>query len=96
MSRGTDLFGEPVKEDFSYASGKCAGCGKAIIWGVIAAGVRIPLDPAAPVYGLSGFRAELGLGDRPAAEISRAKRDEFMVSHFATCPKANQFSGRKP
>lgn len=88
-----DLFGNQTKENFDYAKAKCRGCNKMVIWGVDDKGNVVPLDPVAPVYTLSGFPAAKGLaGHKPAAEIARAKRDEFMVSHFATCPKASQFS----
>lgn len=91
-----NLFGEPERNDFTFAEGKCIGCGKKIVWGVDEHGTRIPLDPAVPIYTLSGFHAP-NSGNRPAAEIARAKRDEFMCSHFVTCSKANQFSaGSRP
>lgn len=67
----------------------CKGCGKEIVWGITEDGKKIPLDPKPPVYFLSGFKSENGDGP----EIARAK--DAMVSHFATCSKANDFSGSK-
>lgn len=62
------------------------GCGKPIVWGVGHDGTRIPLDPRAPVYRIvSDINGEV-----------RVARDHAsLVSHFATCAKANQFSGSK-
>lgn len=47
-------------------------------------GTKVPLDPSAPVYEVVD---EDGL--KTAVRTSTA-----MVSHFATCPKANLFSGK--
>ncbi len=75
---------------------KCKGCGKRIVWGETPEGKKIPLDPSAPVYSIdvgenSGeMRVWDGLGVRPVE-----RRRGFMVSHFATCPDANRFSGSK-
>jgi hypothetical protein len=64
----------------------CGGqtCKAEIIWGKTPEGKSIPLDPKPPTYVLG----EDGVAVRSAA----------MVSHFATCPDARQFSGsgRKP
>jgi hypothetical protein len=72
----------------------CKGCGKPIVWGETRDGKRIPLDPRAAVYcyqeGLDGKDA---VCDR-ALEINGTPTLRFMVSHFATCPKASEFSGR--
>jgi hypothetical protein len=64
---------------------ECRGCGKRILWGVTPEGRKIPLDPSAPVYSVVHING----------------RDEcvrttlHMVSHFVTCPKANDFSASK-
>ncbi len=71
----------------------CKGCGRKIIWAKAPSDdgkkiVKIPLDPAAPVYEIA---------DRhPDYDHVRAKT--AMVSHFITCPNASQFSGgnKKP
>lgn len=63
----------------------CKGCGKPIVWGETSEGKAIPLDPRPPVYRI--MRHDLA-GD---PKVHRDK--EAMVSHFATCPKASQFSG---
>lgn len=74
-------------------SATCRGCGKPIVWGVTADGKKIPLDPRAPVYEVPSitpttFGTE---GER----IGITRNLSAMVSHFATCPQANQFSGSK-
>lgn len=60
----------------------CAGCGRLIVWGTTPEGKRIPLDPAATVYSVSleGICEKIG---------------GFMVTHFATCRAANEFSGSR-
>ena len=63
----------------------CSGCGKPIVWGVDGVGHRIPLDPTPPVYD-----TELFMG-----RVSANRRKSAMVSHFATCPNANEFSRGK-
>jgi hypothetical protein len=65
---------------------KCKGCGKKIIWAKDrVTGATVPLDPRPPVY----VYAETPEGEmqcwRPLAPSA--------VSHFATCPNANDFSG---
>lgn len=68
----------------------CKGCGKAIVWGETPEGTRIPLDPRAPVY-----ESAPQAGDTSDRHTVRRTVTAF-VSHFATCPKANDFSaGRK-
>lgn len=63
----------------------CKGCGREIVWAVIDDnGKRVPLD-AHPekrfvfIYGVPRDRVEL---------------KDVWLSHFATCPKADEF--RKP
>lgn len=61
----------------------CKGCGKEIRWAVdMNTGARIPLD-AKPleVYVIVG-------------DGSCCKAPPSYISHFKTCPKADQFSGR--
>jgi hypothetical protein len=79
---------------------KCKGCGRTIVWGVNEEGKRIPLDPSAPCYSVED---ESIPGGSDAAERARViMKGEAnvrlyrlaFVSHFATCPNANQFSGR--
>lgn len=87
--------------------GKCRGCGKTIIWGETAEGKRIPLDFAAPVYQAvlqadgtvkvnllksEDRKKDLKAGCGRPGDSTRAP---VAVSHFATCPKADQFSGSK-
>ena len=69
----------------------CKGCGKKIIWGVTPEGKKIPLDPSPPVYAV-----EVGAVLHTDGQFVR-RASGFHVSHFATCPNANDFSkGRKP
>lgn len=64
----------------------CKGCGKPLIFARDAEGKIHPLDPRPPTYRLER--------DMTGAEI--AVRVDALVSHFATCPKANDFSaGRR-
>lgn len=63
---------------------KCKGCGAEIIWARNENGKMIPLDAKAPVYIIDP--------DNP----DHCVRSNYAhVSHFATCPKANEFSGSK-
>jgi len=58
---------------------RCKGCGREMVWLSLGKGKgAVPLDPRAPVYDVTtGARSE----------------GRYMVSHFATCPQANRFSG---
>ncbi len=60
---------------------KCKGCGRDMTWGITTEGARIPLDPRAPVY-----RLDNGIAVRAHG---------CMVTHFATCSKAGDFSASK-
>jgi hypothetical protein len=73
----------------------CRGCGKPIVWGTTPEGKKIPLDPRPPVYEL--VQSHPGNQRNPDPVNARRIIDAF-VSHFATCPKANDFSksNRKP
>ncbi len=62
----------------------CKGCGRTIVWGVDGKGTRIPLDPRAPVYRMTG---------EFAGDMAHVNRDTMaLVTHFATCPQADRFS----
>jgi hypothetical protein len=58
-----------------------------MVWGETPDGKRIPLDPRAPVYLVTSPD-----GHEPPI-VDRARL--AFVSHFATCPKANEFSTSK-
>lgn len=70
----------------------CRGCGKEIVWAETNHGKKIPLDPKALVFSVlpqgSGLIAVKPSGG-PIGE-------RFMVSHWATCPNANDFHKPKP
>lgn len=78
----------------------CRGCGKPILWGVTSDGKKIPLDPRAPVYVVRVL--ECPGTDHQVIRLERSSLIDGMevdgepqvayVSHFATCPKANDFS----
>lgn len=66
----------------------CKGCGKPIIFVNNKAGKLVPLDVRAPVYEVKK--------DFSGSEVCDLVENIY-VSHFATCPKANDFSSsRKP
>lgn len=67
----------------------CNGCGATLLWGETPEGTKIPLDPNAPVYALVGGGPFEGTN---LLRCVRLAKDKAMVSHFATCPKANEFS----
>ena len=61
-------------------------CGKNIVWGITGEGKRVPLDPRAPVYAI----VEIKIGETKICRTSLS-----MVTHFATCSNANEFSASK-
>ncbi len=73
---------------------KCRSCGKEIVWAKTQHGKAVPLDPKALV-----FSVMMEKGEMLAISITGHKGhagDTIMVSHFATCPDANKWSGHKP
>ena len=68
-------------------SATCRGCGKPILWATTREGKKIPLDPKAPVYYV--------IGDGHDTPFAEKTTGGYFVSHFSTCPKANDFSGSK-
>lgn len=68
-------------------SATCKGCGAPIVWAVTSEGKRIPVDVRPPVYAVT----EEPDGSVRAVRVAR-EGVKFGVSHFATCPKASDFS----
>ena len=64
----------------------CKGCGKPIAFVKNEAGKTVPLDVRAPVYKLKE--------DFTGAQVASLV-ENFYTSHFATCPKANDFSASR-
>ncbi len=79
----------------AMVTGICNGCGATIVWVRLddAKGTRVPLDPKPAVYYITGQDSEAYLGRRANGNKDRAM-GQAMVSHFVTCPKAAEFSGR--
>jgi hypothetical protein len=69
----------------------CRGCGREIVWGTTEDGKKIPLDPRAAVYMLGPRKIDDG--DHADGDQIVKRTTLALVSHFATCAKANQFSG---
>jgi hypothetical protein len=69
-------------------SATCASCGAAIIWTITEAGKRMPVD-AVPAGKVTVLVRDPHGGSTP---ISKS-RDHY-VSHFATCPNAQQHRRR--
>lgn len=75
----------------------CEGCGKRIWWIATNTGTRVPLDPVAPTYQIllrDSVEPDQPLTGRWVRANAEGDAEPALVSHFATCPAANQFSGR--
>lgn len=70
-----------------YVTTPCRGCGKPVFFVTDCEGKRQVLDARPPIF----VRQRDGDG---GAIWARDTSGEIAVSHFATCPKANDFSGR--
>ena len=70
---------------------RCKGCGAIIVWAETNHGKNVPLDPRAIVYSVVMEKGKL-VAVKPTPGIVG---EQFMVSHFNTCSKANDFSGSK-
>lgn len=66
----------------------CRTCGREIVWKTTQHGKKVPLDPKAIVFSV--------VGDIAVKPTPGVAGETFMVSHFATCPDANGWSGHKP
>lgn len=75
--------------DLLMTTSPCKGCGKPIVWARTPDGKRIPLDPRPPVYLWSANETEDGYA---CFRADKTESTAYFVSHFATCPKANDFS----
>lgn len=61
-------------------------CGRPIVWAKnTQSGKPIPLDPRPPTYVVT---------KEQDGGVLAHRAETVMVSHFATCPMASQFSGR--
>lgn len=69
----------------------CRSCGAPVRWERTAAGKPIPLDPEPRPDGNLAFRDDGRVYSLPQSTLDDVPR---YVTHFATCPHANQH--RKP
>lgn len=76
--------------------GFCRGCGKQILWIKTPAGKHMPCDPEVIFY-TKDQKGDMTLVSK-TGEVVRARRTTAeshdgigYVSHYATCPKADQF-----
>jgi len=64
----------------------CKGCGRDILWAKSSKGFSVPLDPNITVYSVV---------DNVAVKVPpNLIGEKLYVSHFSTCPNANEFSGK--
>ena len=61
----------------------CRGCGKSIVFGITSEGRKIPLDPIPPVYDVDV---------EEDGTVTATRNPSAMISHFAMCKNANEFS----
>lgn len=64
---------------------ECSKCGAPLLFLKTAEGKTIPLDLRAPVFGVAEYQ-----GQKEAVRTTM-----HFVSHFSTCPYANEFSKSK-
>lgn len=65
----------------------CKGCGKPIIFAKNETGKIVPLDARAPVYEIKK--------DFDGESVASLTQENFYVSHFSICSKANDFSSSR-
>lgn len=74
----------------------CKGCGKPVVFAKTEDGSTVILDPRAPIYRATGHREEGGQLVVTGVQLEDAEiAGRSFVSHFATCPDANDFSRSK-
>lgn len=69
---------------------RCRSCGREIVWAETNHGKKVPLDAKGLVF--SVLPAPHGL--TAVLAEPRVMGERLMISHFATCPQANQWSGQ--
>lgn len=75
----------------------CKGCGRPVVWCEVA-GKPVPLDPTPPIWRVFPGESFNPPSNATTAERAPQKVTEtyigplYMVSHFTTCAKANEFS----
>lgn len=76
-------------------SSTCKGCGAPITWAKTRDGKNLPLQKC-PVYEIDWSRNDETEGPFAGSYQAHALKieRETYVSHFLTCPKANDFSKR--
>lgn len=62
----------------------CFGCGKPVIWARTERGKLMPLDATAQCFEI----------EEKDGELYCRRVENTHVTHFATCPKASDFSGK--
>lgn len=80
-----------------YPTKSCSSCGASIIWAITSSGGRMPVD-AEPVKDGNIVLRQPGL-DEVFAHVRRENSPQlatpYYVSHFVTCPNANQHRKRR-
>lgn len=66
----------------------CKSCGARIVWALTAKRKRIPIDPDKRSDGNLLIAGRLSTGELVVATMKKGDGD--YVSHFATCPNAQQ------
>ena len=72
----------------------CRSCGAELVWAVTANGKRIPLDTKPVEHPKSGLFRLVSAGIDPRIRpplAASADADDLYVSHFATCPNAEEW-----
>ena len=67
----------------THQYGACRGCGADIVWAVTEKGKRVPLNPKS--------EKRFIFTSWPQIEPTLVTLMDTYVSHFATCPKAEEF-----
>lgn len=75
----------------------CRSCGEQIVWAETVNGKRVPMDvdpvpdlPGAMLFRLTEFPDREGFLAEFVKPADRGREPELYVSHFATCPNADQ------
>ena len=73
---------------------RCKGCNRKGVWVQDEDGVKILLDAVAPTYTIALEKDQPSSGPLLATRANPGdpKHGQAFVSHFATCPKAGEFS----
>lgn len=86
-----------VTPDISVTTSPCRSCSRQVIWATTLAGKKMPVDPDPDPAGtvILSLRGNVVMARMRKAGEALALGERSRVSHFKTCPSADQHRHRR-